>query len=190
MTTKLATKLTTQPTTNLRIRLGSGGDRREFLEAIDTATESAALVSIDRDAAGGVIDIETDDAMRTIASVIDVAGVHGIAVLSVDELVTASEIAGRTGVTRGAVTNFVSGARGPGGFPEAINPGARNEVYRWAEVNAWLNRSAPDDAQAIAAIDTAVRLSAQLAQLSTTARNRLTSFGVDRFDRLVELGSR
>ena len=183
MTTKLTTKLSTK----LMIRLGPGVDRPEFLEAVDTATDSAAVVLVDRDATGGAVDLETDDAMTAIASVLDVATAHGVAVLSVDELVTASEIAGRAGVTRGAVTNFVSGARGPGGFPAAINPGARNEVYRWAEVNAWLNRSAPDDAQAIAAIDTAVRLSAQLAQLSTTARSRLTSFGVDRFDKLVGL---
>jgi hypothetical protein len=80
--------MTTNLTTKLMIRLGPGADRPEFLEAVDTATDSAALVLVDRDAAGGVVDLETDDAMTTIASVLDVATAHGIAVLSIDELVT------------------------------------------------------------------------------------------------------
>jgi predicted DNA-binding transcriptional regulator AlpA len=174
-------------TTKLMIRLGPGAHAARFIEAIDLATDSAALVLLNRDDSAGAVDVETDDAMMMIATVLDVASAHDVEVLSVDELVTASEIAARASVSRGAITNFVSGVRGPGGFPRAINPGARNEVYRWAEVSAWLNRTAPDDAQAIAAIDTAVRLSAQLAHLSTAARNRLVSFGADRFDKLVGL---
>ena len=39
MTTKLTTKLTAK----LMIRLGPGVDRPEFLEALDTATDSAVL---------------------------------------------------------------------------------------------------------------------------------------------------
>lgn len=174
-------------TTKLMIRVGSGAAHPTFLAAIDTATDSEGVVLIDRNRDSGTVDIETDDAMTAIASVIDAAHTHGVAVLSVDELVTASEIASRAGVTRGAITNFVSGARGRGAFPTAINPGARNELYRWAEVNAWLNHSTPDDAQAIAAIDTAVRLSAQLTGLSASARDRLTTFGTERFDNLVVL---
>jgi hypothetical protein len=83
--------MTTNLTTKLMIRLGPGADRPEFLEAVDTATDSAALVLVDRDAGGGVVDLETDDAMTSIASVLDVATAHGIAVLSIDEFVTASE---------------------------------------------------------------------------------------------------
>jgi hypothetical protein len=174
-------------TTKLMIRVGHGAAHPNFLTAIDTATDSDGVVLIDRNGDSGGVDIETDDPMTIIAAVIDAAETHGVAVLSVDELVTGSEIAARAGVTRGAITNFVSGARGPGGFPAAINPGARNELYRWAEVNAWLDHSTPDDAQAIAAIDTAVRLSAQLADLSEAARRRLTAFGTERFDKLVGL---
>ena len=165
--------MTTKLTTKLVIRLGPGVDRPEFLEAVDTATDSAAVVLVDRDATGGAVDLETDDPMTSIASVLDVATAHGVPVLSVDELVTASEIAGRAGVTRGAVTNFVSGARGPGGFPAPINPGARNEVYRWAEVNAWLNRSAEAQAEA------AAKCGVTQPRMNDLLRGRVSRFSLD-----------
>ena len=62
--------------------------------------------------------------------------------------------------TRGAITRYIHGDRGRGDFPASINPGARHELYRWLQVQAWF-----DDTKTsvdIAAVDIAIRLRQQL----------------------------
>ena len=65
--------------------------------------------------------------------------------LEPDELVTASEIAERTGRTRESVRMLISGDRGPGGFPApATHFKRRQRMWRWQEVVGWLSQSQVD----------------------------------------------
>jgi len=50
----------------------------------------------------------------------------------------AAEIARRAKVTGSSVRYWVSGARGPGGFPEPAVRRQRASLYSWAEVSRWL----------------------------------------------------
>ncbi|NOY26670.1 MAG: hypothetical protein GXP62_12420 [Oligoflexia bacterium] len=92
-----------------------------------------------------------------------------LAVLRVepDELVTASDIASRTGRTRESVRLLVSGQRGPGGFPAPVRgTRSRARLWRWSEVVTWLAAYDPtgvapediSDSQVIAAINAALLL--------------------------------
>jgi hypothetical protein len=68
----------------------------------------------------------------------------GAQVLRVDDcnLVTQAEIARRIGRTRQLVNQYISGVRGPGGFPAPtceINEGAL--LWRWCEVASWLRQN-------------------------------------------------
>ena len=65
----------------------------------------------------------------------------GARILRVDEndLVTQSDIAHKIGGSRQLVQQFISGARGPGGFPApACRLTDRAALWRWREVAGWL----------------------------------------------------
>lgn len=56
-----------------------------------------------------------------------------------DELVTASEIAERTGRSRESIRLLAAGKRGRGGFPPPVRGlKSRMRLWRWAEVIAWM----------------------------------------------------
>ena len=116
-------------------------------------------------------DREAESLMEAILEAI--AEVHragpGIEVLRVepDDLVTAADIANRTGRTKESIRLLVGGQRGPGGFPAPVRGiDQRTRLWRWAEVVPWLVRhgalanpsEALDEANAIAAVNAALQL--------------------------------
>lgn len=58
--------------------------------------------------------------------------------IETEELVSAAEIAERTGRSRESVRLLVAGRRGPGGFPRPVHTaGGRFRLWRWPEVERW-----------------------------------------------------
>ena len=62
-----------------------------------------------------------------------------------EELVGVPDIAARVKLNRETVRSWATGSRGPGGFPSpvgAVGGGDRGaaKIWRWAEVNDWLDR--------------------------------------------------
>jgi hypothetical protein len=80
-----------------------------------------------------------------LSAVRDAQAIQSVRVARVepDELVTASEIAERTGRSREGVRLLVEGERGPGGFPSPVSGTAtrRTRLWRWSEVSEWLGRT-------------------------------------------------
>ncbi len=81
-----------------------------------------------------------------------------------EDRVGIDEIAERAKVTAASVRYWVSGDRGPGGFPEPKVRRPRASLYSWAEVSAWLaaaklgevDHLAAETARACALIDAAL----------------------------------
>jgi hypothetical protein len=108
---------------------------------------------------------EADDAVQAIVSAIADVEAAGMTVTGVTEdLVVVEEIAQRAKVTSAAVRYWVSGERGPGGFPEPVVKRERASLYSWAQVSAWLSAArlgevehlAVETARACALIDAAL----------------------------------
>jgi hypothetical protein len=82
----------------------------------------------------------------------------------VEDRVTVPGIAEKARVTDAAVRYWISGQRGPGGFPEPAVRRERLSLYSWAEVAAWLawhklgdaDPTAAETAQACKIIDAAL----------------------------------
>jgi predicted DNA-binding transcriptional regulator AlpA len=85
-----------------------------------------------------------------------------------DDLVGASEVAARVGVSRQAVHAWVSGDRGEGDFPApvgTISGGARpSRIWRWREVNKWMEARALDDGFVYPDEHVVARLNVELAR--------------------------
>lgn len=82
---------------------------------------------------------EAYDAIEAITSAIEHVTAAGIHVTGVaEDLVVTEQIAERAKVTQAAVRYWISGERGPGGFPEPKVSRPRKSLYSWAEVSAWL----------------------------------------------------
>jgi hypothetical protein len=108
---------------------------------------------------------EADDAVQAIVSAIGDVEAAGMSVAGVTEdLVVIEEIAQRAKVTSAAVRYWVSGERGPGGFPEPAVKRQRASLYSWTQVSAWLSAArlgavdhlAEETARACALIDAAL----------------------------------
>jgi hypothetical protein len=123
--------------------------------------------TVQADERGGVIMFSrgADDAVQAVVSAsrdVEAAGlrVTGIA----EDRVTVSDIADRARVTTASVRYWVSGQRGPGGFPLPTVRRERARLFSWAEVAAWLARAklcavdqvAAETARACVIIDAAV----------------------------------
>jgi hypothetical protein len=126
------------------------------IDATVQAGERGGIVSFSR---------EADDAVQAIVSAIGDVEAAGMSVTDVTEdLVVIEEIAQRARVTSAAVRYWVSGERGPGGFPEPAVKRQRASLYSWAEVSAWLSAAklgavdhvAEETAWACALIDAAL----------------------------------
>jgi hypothetical protein len=93
-----------------------------------------------------------EDAVVSAISDITNAGI-GAGVLRVDtcNLVTKAEIARRIGRTRQLVGQYISGQRGPGGFPPpACRIAEGHPLWYWCEVAFWLSENdiiKPDDSR-------------------------------------------
>lgn len=66
----------------------------------------------------------------------------GLEVLRIepDELVSAADVAERTGRSRQSISSLIAGARGPGDWPRPVAGNARSSLWRWFEVAAWFER--------------------------------------------------
>ena len=90
---------------------------------------------------GGIVMFsrEADDAIQAIVSAIADVEAAGMTVTGVTEdRVLPGEIAQRAKVTTASVRYWVTGERGPGGFPGPVLRRQRASLYSWAEVSAWL----------------------------------------------------
>ncbi|WP_428278591.1 helix-turn-helix transcriptional regulator [Candidatus Palauibacter sp.] len=78
-----------------------------------------------------------------LSAVADAESVSGLQVVRIADLdlVSMSEIAERIGRSRECVRLWVTGVRGPGGFPSPVNdPDSRYRFWRWSDVSDWLSR--------------------------------------------------
>ncbi len=86
-------------------------------------------------------DREAPSLAAAVASAVrdlDAAGMTAVRVIDGD-LLTLADIAARVGQSRESVRRYVTGERGPGGFPSPVNPGREGAAfYRWSEVSPWL----------------------------------------------------
>lgn len=121
----------------------SGPVTDDHVEALgDVLTAARGIdATVQADERGGVVMFarEADDAFQAVISAIEDVTAAGMNVTSATEdLVVTDEIAERAKVTPTAVRYWISGERGPGGFPEPKARRPRNSLYSWAEVSAWL----------------------------------------------------
>ena len=117
---------------------------------------------------------EADDAVQAIVSAITDVEAVGMTVTGVteDRIVT-EEIAQRAKVTSASVRYWVTGERGPGGFPEPVIRRQRASLYSWAEVSMWLSTArlgevdhlAAETARACVLIDAALTVRHGLREL-------------------------
>ncbi len=109
-------------------------------DAAVTAFDGQPALDVDRDAS---------TLLGAIASAITEAeSVAGIQVIRVEgeELVSQADIAERTGRSRQAVNHWVKRDADSSGFPEpAYGTATRSPLWRWAEVQSWLDPEADTD---------------------------------------------
>jgi hypothetical protein len=153
---------------------GASSLTRELQDALFESGCDDALLGI-RD---GVVFLDFDrqatsfrDALLSAIADVERAAA-GVSVVRVepDDLVTAAEIARRSGRSREGIRQLVAGRRGPGGFPAPVaNLTGRSPVWRWTDVARWLaehqsadmaesSHAVPDSARLVAAINAALEL--------------------------------
>jgi hypothetical protein len=137
--------------------------------------------SVQADHRGGIVMFsrEAEDAVQAVISAVRDVEAAGIRVTGVvADRVVVAEIAARARVTEAAVRYWISGQRGPGGFPEPAVRRERLNLYSWADVAAWLARSrlgeadftAAETAMACKIIDAALILRTGLRELPRHSR--------------------
>jgi hypothetical protein len=140
------------------------------IDATPQADDRGGRVMFSRDA---------EDAVQAIVSAVRDVEAAGIRVTGVvEDRVVVRAIAERARVTEAAVRYWISGERGPGGFPEPAVRHDRLNLYSWAEVAAWLARAKLGEADLTAAetalackiIDAALIVRNGLAELPRHAR--------------------
>jgi hypothetical protein len=133
------------------------------------------------DERGGIIMFcrEAEDAVQAVTSAVRDVEAAGIRVTGVaEDRVAVWAIAERARVTEAAVRYWISGERGPGGFPEPEIRHDRLIQYSWAEVAAWLARAklgeadltAAETAMACKIIDAALTVRTGLRELPRHSR--------------------
>ena len=95
------------------------------------------------------VDREASTLLDAIASaIVQAESVPGIQVLRVEgeELVSQADIAERTGRSRQAVNHWIKRDADSSGFPEsAYGASTRSPLWRWVDVQAWLDPDASVD---------------------------------------------
>jgi len=121
-------------------------------EVLTAARGTGAAVQADHRGGRVMFLREADDAVQAVISAIEDTETAGMTVTGVAaDQVSVAEIAGRAKVTSASVRYWVTGERGPGGFPEPRARHQRGSLYSWAEVSAWLAASRLGDAGHLAA---------------------------------------
>lgn len=87
-------------------------------------------IGFDREAAS------LHDAVLSAINQVEAAGFEVLRV-EPDELVSAADIAERTGRSRQSVSSLISGLRGPGGWPRPVAGNVRSPLWRWTDVAGW-----------------------------------------------------
>jgi hypothetical protein len=168
----------------LRIHLQqiqSSADGHGFAAHIDEITESMATVGFGTEGPT-VIEYETNDLLGGVILVTRAAEQFGFATVGVDDLVSGADIAERTGRTRQSIAQLIAGLRqkAKDPFPPPINPGARNPLYRWADVSAWLDPQSDPTALAqanlSAALDGVVQARSRCASLPPSTKRAMAKF--------------
>lgn len=121
------------------IVLNRAPDDTEIETLFEAGCDDAAI-AIEGGHAVAEFDREADSLAGAIVSAvrdIERAGFFAARVLDGD-LMTLADIAERVGRSREALRLYSTGARGPGGFPPAVNPGGEVRFWRWTEVAPWL----------------------------------------------------
>src|SRR6476469_6997859 len=68
---------------------------------------------------------------------LEAVGLSPVRVVDQD-LLTLADIGARLGQSRESIRRYVTGLRGPGGFPPSVNPTREGTAfYRWSEVAPW-----------------------------------------------------
>lgn len=137
--------MVSQPTIGLIVEVSCPGHVRQ-----DTIDRLAEHIDCRLDLAGGrlLLTCYLEAAVAPLAAhrLLDLLAGHAPDLIPLrldDDLVAASDIAGRLGITRQAVAQF---AQPSNGFPAPVGTCASARVWRWAEVNAWLREYRKDRA--------------------------------------------
>ena len=99
---------------------GDLSDPEQVMDILYGAACDDATVSVERDGSAGYADFEREatDALSAIVSAVEQIEKAGLLAASVGEdLVTVADIAERTGRSQHTVSAWITGVRGPGGFP-------------------------------------------------------------------------
>lgn len=151
-------------------RLGDVLTARDGIDATPQADHRGGRIMFTR---------EAEDAVQAVTSAVRDVEAAGIRVTGVvEDRVTVSEIAEKARVTDAAVRYWITGQRGPGGFPEPVIRRERLSLFSWAEVAAWLtwnklgeaDPTAAETAQACKIIDAALTVRNGLRELPRHAR--------------------
>lgn len=170
---------------------------------MDTYTFQLRVVDpIDIDTANQLIDEGVDDAVTetgpqghfvgfdrdseslasAVLSAISDVEAAGLVVVSMspEDLVSAADIAERTGRSRQSVSTLISGDRGPGGWPAPVAGNVRSPLWRWVDVAEWLETcdgvARPverDTARFVAAINAALATRHALHHLAGPIRDQV-----------------
>ena len=122
------------------LEAGPVGDLEEAAERLYSICGDGQLAADER---GGTIVFsrEARNAIEAVLSAIDDSERAELTVTGLmADLVTAEDLAEKPGRTGQAVGHWITGERGPGGFPApVVHRGSRVKLYSWAGVSRWLS---------------------------------------------------
>lgn len=167
----------------------SGPVTEEHVEALAGVLSAAggidATVQAGTDGGWVMFSRAADSALQAVISAAEDVTAAGMNVTGAKEdLVVTEEIAERARVTTTAVRYWITGERGPGGFPAPRVRHQRNSLYSWAEVSAWLaaarlgevDHAAAETARACALVNAALKVRGGIRTLPAHDRPLLARF--------------
>jgi hypothetical protein len=122
---------------SFRVRLADRPTDEQYDRLFEAMPDDPAIES---GPAGASVSFERDgedftDVVLEALNQLVTAGVEPVAVE--DELVTAKDIADRTGRSRQSISQLIHGHRGPGGFPSPAASHTRSPLWHWNDVVGW-----------------------------------------------------
>lgn len=126
------------------------GPVQNLEEAADRLYSRCGDAMLAGDTGGGTVGFsrEARSAIEAVLTAITDTEQAGLQVTGVvEDLVTIDDIAERAGRSSQAVSHWVTGKRGPGGFPAPV----LNRMWSWAQVAQWLADARLGDIDVIAA---------------------------------------
>jgi len=127
------------------------------------------------------VEAETDCPERLVREAVAHVRAAGVTVVRVDlDLVNANTISENAGVSRQAVTNWVSGTRGDGRFPAPYTMIGPSRIWDWYSVREWLIRNGHPEVNSDPAPLSPVQVSQINATIATRPRRAPTSVSLGR----------